>query len=333
MSLDPETLEDLIGQHGPIIRVVMAEIRGSVPREAGAAMTVWETGFDGTIGGGALEWEAQAEARRRLARPADAADGIRAYPLGPALSQCCGGHCTLAFERWDMPRLDGLSRDAPVFARPVRAPSAATAAGEEPPPAIRGALRAARSKGEAGFVFAPGSPPWLAEPVTRRRTPLWLWGAGHVGRAVVRVFEDLPFSITWIDDAEARFPAVVPGHAERVVATDVARLAVHAPDDAAHLVMTYSHALDLEICHSVLRQGSFSRLGLIGSATKAARFRARLGALGHADDAIARLECPIGLQRDGAVLGGKAPAEIAISIAADHLEWRNRTDARRVRAG
>ncbi|MEM1315984.1 MAG: XdhC family protein, partial [Pseudomonadota bacterium] len=71
--------------------------------------------------------------------------------------------------------------------------------------------------------------------------------------------------------------------------------------------------------------------GLIGSATKAARFRARLGALGHDQGAISRLECPIGLRSGDALLGGKAPAEIAISIAADHLAWRNRASAGRFR--
>lgn len=327
MSLDPEALAEAVAAQGAILRVVVAEVRGSVPREPGAAMLVWEDGFDGTIGGGALEWEALAEARRRLAGPPESSDGVRSMPLGPALAQCCGGHCTLAFERWDSSKLKSLKDDTPLLARALGDGAAAA----EPPLAIRGALRAARSKGEAPFVFAPGATPWLAEPVRRRPTPLWLWGAGHVGRAVVRVFEELPFALTWIDDAPERFPEPVPAHAARLIGSDLPRLAAHAPADAAHLVMTYSHALDLEICHAVLARGAFSRLGLIGSATKAARFRARLGALGHDQGAISRLECPIGLRSGDALLGGKAPAEIAISIAADHLAWRNRASAGRFR--
>ncbi|MEM6439991.1 MAG: xanthine dehydrogenase accessory protein XdhC [Pseudomonadota bacterium] len=325
MSLDPDALQTVITRQGPVIRVVVAEAAGSVPREPGAAMLVWADGFEGTIGGGALEWEALDEARRRLAGPPDMADGARAYPLGPALAQCCGGRCTLAFERWDPSRIKDLDRETRLLARPLGGVVGAADA----PLAIRGALRAARSKGEASVLFAPGDPPWLAESVAPARTPLWLWGAGHVGRAVVKVFEDLPFAIAWIDDAPERFPDAVPPHAERVITKTPARLAAHAPGDAAHLVMTYSHALDLEICHAVLRQGAFSRLGLIGSATKAARFRARLDALGHSDPAVSRLECPIGLRRDGEILGGKSPAEIAVSIAADHLAWRNRAKTRR----
>ncbi|MEO0681487.1 MAG: xanthine dehydrogenase accessory protein XdhC [Pseudomonadota bacterium] len=327
MSFDADQLENVITRCGPVVRVVIANAKGSVPREAGAAMTVWADGFEGTIGGGALEFEALAEARRRLREGGP--DGAAAYPLGPALAQCCGGHCTLAYERWDAARLRDLDRAMPLLARPLGGVGSAADA----PLAIRGALRAARSKGVAEIVFAPGDPPWLAEPMAPRTTPLWLWGAGHVGRAVVRVFEGLPFALTWIDDAAERFPAPLPAHAQRLTAAKPAALSAHAPADAAHLVMTYSHAMDLEICHALLSRGTFARLGLIGSASKAARFRARLSALGHGAEAIARLDCPIGLRAEGALLGGKAPAEIAVSVAADHLAWRARRKAQAPREG
>ena len=75
-------------------------------------------------------------------------------------------------------------------------------------------------------------------------------------------------------------------------------------------MLTYSHALDLELCHRLLTHG-FARAGLIGSATKWARFRARLAALGHPPYAIARIDCPIG---NPAL--GKHPQAIAIGVAA-----------------
>ena len=87
----------------------------------------------------------------------------------------------------------------------------------------------------------------------------------------------------------------------------------HAPPSAEHLVLTYSHALDLEICHRLLSHG-FARAGLIGSATKWARFRKRLLALGHSEVSIARITCPIG---DPAL--GKHPQAIAIGVAHDFL--------------
>lgn len=138
-----------------------------------------------------------------------------------------------------------------------------------------------------------------------------------MGRAVVRVFEGLPFEITWIDDAQARFPDDIPPHATPLLATNPADAVAHAPADAIHIVLTYSHALDLEICHRVLLQ-HHGHLGLIGSATKAARFRTRLAALGHTPATIARLDCPIG---DRTL--GKEPAAIAIGLATELLQLRN----------
>lgn len=315
MSLDLGAIRAAVARYGLVVRVVVAAEQGSAPREPGAAMTVWADGFDGTIGGGALEFEALAEARRRLA--ADAPDGTVSYPLGPALAQCCGGAATLAFERWDIEKL-GAAPDPEItalFARPLGR------AAEEPLP-IRSLRKAARSGKGAAFLFLPGDPPWLAEPLRPALTPLWVWGAGHVGRAVVRVFDGLPFAVTWIDDAPARFPDPIPAHVAALPAPDLAAAVALAPPDAAHLVMTYSHALDLEVVHRLLARGDFARLGLIGSASKAARFRARLAALGHPASAIARVSCPIGLAGPEGLKGGKAPAEIAVSVAADHLAWR-----------
>ncbi|WP_316015685.1 xanthine dehydrogenase accessory protein XdhC, partial [Roseobacter sp. HKCCA0434] len=150
-------------------------------------------------------------------------------------------------------------------------------------------------------------------------TPLWLYGAGHVGRAVVAAFAPLSFAITWVDDAPDRFPAKIPDHATPLMAADPAAAVPRAPDDAVHVVMSYSHAIDLAICHAVLSR-RFAHLGLIGSDTKAARFRSRLAALGHDGATIARLTCPIG---DRSL--GKEPGAIAIGLASRLLQLRNGT--------
>lgn len=303
-GLDLPALRAAIARHGPVVRVVVAEVRGSAPREPGAAMLVWHGGFDGTIGGGALEWQALAQARARLGGE----DGVRSWPLGPDLGQCCGGAVTLAFEIFDAARAAAIP-DAGIYARPV-------GHGAEAPPApIRAHARAARA-GEAGPLVAAFAPaPWLSECIAPARAPLFLYGAGHVGRAVVRALRDLPFAITWIDTGADRFPE---GAVDPLVAANPADAAALAPRDAIHIVMTYSHALDLEICHRVLLRGDFARLGVIGSASKSARFRSRLRGLGHGDGPVSRLDCPIGLPG----LGGKAPAQIAIALAADLLTPR-----------
>lgn len=147
--------------------------------------------------------------------------------------------------------------------------------------------------------------------------PLWIWGAGHVGRAIAGVMAPLGTrQVLLIDVEAARLPDPLPRGIEPLVASDPLRMVPHAPREAHHLILTYSHDLDLKLCDALLRQG-FGDCGLIGSATKWARFRKRLAAMGHADAQIARIACPIG---DPAL--GKHPQAIAVGVVASYLEKR-----------
>jgi xanthine dehydrogenase accessory factor len=146
--------------------------------------------------------------------------------------------------------------------------------------------------------------------------PLWIYGAGHVGRALVNVMAPLPdYDITWIDTAAGRFPQT---DVTTLVASDPTLVVKHAPADADHLILTYSHEIDFALCHAVLNH-AFHSVGLIGSATKWARFRARLAALGHSNAQISRIACPIG---DPSL--GKHPAEIALGVATAMISASNR---------
>ena len=168
---------------------------------------------------------------------------------------------------------------------------------------------------------------WMVEPVTPEGRALWIWGAGHVGRALVAVLAPLPdVAITWVDTGPERFPAEIPARVTAVPAAEPGALVPHAPHDAHHLILTYSHALDLDLCHRLLGHG-FASTGLIGSATKWTRFRTRLAALGHAPDNIARITCPIG---DPAL--GKHPQAIAIGVAAALLRPATATARKEHRA-
>jgi len=210
-------------------------------------MRVFADHQDGTIGGGALEWEATALAREMLQN--GKAEMQRVMPLGPDLGQCCGGTVTLGFQR-----------------------NAATGGTTQP--------------------------------------ALWIWGAGHVGRAIAGVFapfQDRP--ITLIDTTTARMPRDLPDGVAPLVAADPLMVVPHAPDDADHLILTYSHDIDLALCDALLRRG-FGSIGLIGSDTKWVKFRRRLHAMGHVPAQIARIACPIG---DPSL--GKHPQAIALSVA------------------
>ncbi|HQU66894.1 MAG TPA: xanthine dehydrogenase accessory protein XdhC [Albidovulum sp.] len=308
MSFDRATMDRLIAAHGAVVRVVVAEVAGSAPREAGAAMLVWAGGQAGTIGGGALEYEAAARARGMLA--GGAGDRLDRMALGPALNQCCGGAVTLLSEVWDKARLDGLA--GPVVARPL--PGSA----REMPLALRRIV--ARARGEGVRPAARVVQGWFVEPLTEPTREIWIWGAGHVGRALVVVLAPLPgLRLTWIDTDAGRFPEVPEGVVQRIAANPAA-LVDEAPASAEHLVLTFSHALDLELCHRLLTHG-FGTLGLIGSGTKWARFRSRLRALGHLDAGISRIACPIGQPALG-----KHPQAIAVGVAADLLTNKHKKD-------
>ncbi|MCB1884164.1 MAG: xanthine dehydrogenase accessory protein XdhC [Geminicoccaceae bacterium] len=142
-----------------------------------------------------------------------------------------------------------------------------------------------------------------------------LYGAGHVGKAVAAALGPLPCRVSWLDGRAEMFPATLPANAERRVAGDLPAVAAGAPGGAFHLVMTHSHPLDLAVCGAVLRGPRFAWLGLIGSATKRARFESRLKAAGIESQNLARLVCPIGIGG----IEGKEPAVIAASVAAQLL--------------
>ena len=292
-------LREAVASHGSVARVVIASVAGSSPREVGAAMLVWDGGQSGTIGGGALEFQAAARARKMLAA------GGKSYfraALGPSLGQCCGGAVGVFTEVFSAKELAALQ--GPVIARAI--------AGGEMPLAVKRLLAAARGQGvlsATGLVQG-----FMVEPVLEPQRKLWIWGAGHVGRALVAVLAPLPgFAITWVDVAQNRFPDALPAALRILPVPDPGLAVALAPKVAEHLILTFSHALDLDLCHRLLNHG-FQSLGLIGSATKWARFRSRLAALGHAPEAIARINCPIG---DPAL--GKHPQAIAISVAASLL--------------
>ncbi|MEP4246722.1 xanthine dehydrogenase accessory protein XdhC [Tateyamaria sp.] len=276
--------------HGRVARVVITAVQGSAPREIGASMCVWETGQSGTIGGGALEYELAQNARRVTQ------DTTSRHALGPDLGQCCGGAVEVITEIYDLARVKALPEHLIA-----RGPSAT-------PLTIERILKEFRNQGITPHPQKIDG--WFIEPVSPPDRALWIWGAGHVGRALVDVLHKVPgLALTWVDTARDRFPEYIPDGVTAIPTPDPARLALHTPTDADHLILTYSHEIDLALCHALLTHG-FQSCGLIGSATKWARFRKRLTGLGHTSDEVTRITCPIG---DPSI--GKQPHMIAIGVA------------------
>ena len=324
-----------------VVRVVVAEARGSTPREPGTCMVVGLERVIGTIGGGHLEWEATQFAREIASHAGtrNAACALRLV-LASQLGQCCGGVVELWLERFtraDLPLLRNASQaarsgqpvlmasalaDGRVTRRVVRAGTPAFL-----PPKLRPVAEAllgidSRERvhlSRAGRAVQGASEEedgMLLERLDAASTSLWLYGAGHVGQALVRALAELPIAVTWIDSRADIFPRALPDNVRAVQTQAAVQMAAVAPPGVRHLVMTHDHGLDYELCRAILQHDDFSWLGLIGSASKGARFRSRLRKDGVADTVLRRLVCPIGV--DG--VEGKAPGVIAIAVAAQILQ-------------
>ncbi|MBL8351637.1 MAG: xanthine dehydrogenase accessory protein XdhC [Burkholderiaceae bacterium] len=155
---------------------------------------------------------------------------------------------------------------------------------------------------------------WADEPALFH---LQLYGAGHVGRAIVALLETLPCRVQWIDEREGEFPAEPSApQVERLCVEPPQAEVRQAPPGAFYLVLTHSHDLDQAITEAILRRGDFGFLGLIGSATKRSRFLHRFEQRGVPAETLERLTCPIGVPG----IPGKQPAAIAVAVVAQLLQ-------------
>jgi xanthine dehydrogenase accessory factor len=310
-----------------VIRVLVAQMRGSTPREPGACMLVTRDAMEGTIGGGNLEWQAIHAARDLLADASAPAVRLRRLVLGIELGQCCGGVVQLWLERLtraDLPLLrradrtlgDGVAtlivtevHEINVVRRLCRADARVLAEQER-------AMLAANERRKVTLLQRADHDATLLERVDAVAQPLWIYGAGHVGQALVRALAGLPFCMTWIDSRAELLPANLPDNVQACHSPEPTATVRDAPAGTVFLVLTHDHALDYALCHAILERGDFSWLGLIGSGSKSARFRSRLARDGMAADRIAQLVCPIGV----AGIDSKLPAAIAIGVAAQLLQ-------------
>lgn len=309
MTLELNALSDAIETHGKVVRVVIAEVKGSAPRQPGTAMLVWQDGQSGTIGGGALELAACAMAADMLHTGPDTQ--VRRQALGPDIGQCCGGAVTLVMERYDAARYQVMQDNwsyQGIWARRVEADA------ELPDKLHRHIRRHEHADTPMATTLSQG---WLIEPVWRTRMPVFIYGAGHVGDALARLLAPMPAFDVWLVDVRAPLFGPLPAAVHYSDQTPPHEVMATTTDDAAHFIMTPEHDYDLTLCDTVLRR-PFAFAGLIGSATKWARFRSRLAALGHSDAQISRIRCPIGQPELG-----KHPQAIAVGVASELLRLAN----------
>ena len=252
--------------NGPAVLVTVARVDGSGPREVGAWMAVMATHCIGTIGGGALEFDAIQRGRASLATGA-VSEPWQRCALGPSLGQCCGGVVHLRYE-W-LANADDLS------GRPAHPPSELSVA---------------------------------------------LFGGGHVGRAIAELLARLPCAVQWFDSRDEVFPPALPEHIRAEHSEPVHAAVQELVPGAKVLIMSFSHAEDLDIVAAcLLRQrlvGDLPFIGLIGSKSKWASFRQRLLARGFGEAELAQVTCPIGVPG----VTGKQPEVIAVAVVAQMLQ-------------
>ncbi|MCF6782985.1 xanthine dehydrogenase accessory protein XdhC [Stutzerimonas stutzeri] len=246
-------LAELQQQGEPCVLVTIIEERGSTPRNAGSKMVVSRERLYDTIGGGHLEYKAQAIAREMLEKRVRDTR-LERFSLGASLGQCCGGATVLLFE-----------------------------------------------------------------PVGQPQAHIAVFGAGHVGRALVPLLASLPCKVRWIDSRDNEFPELIPAGVEKVVNDEVVDEVDNMPAGSYFIVMTHNHQLDLELTAAILERNDFTYYGLIGSHSKRAKFEHRLRDRGFQPETVQRMRCPMGI----AEVKGKLPVEIAVSIAGEVIATYN----------
>jgi len=159
----------------------------------------------------------------------------------------------------------------------------------------------------------------LFEPMGQVQAQIAVFGAGHVGRALVPLLASLPCRVRWIDSREDEFPEQIPHGVRKIVSEEPVDEIDDLPAGSYGIVMTHNHQLDLELTAAILKRNDFAYFGLIGSKTKRVKFEHRLRDRGFDNSVVQRMRCPMGIGE----VKGKLPVEIAISIAGEIIATYN----------
>ena len=327
-----EELERVQAAGRPAVLVSILRTRGSSPREVGASMLVTESDVADSIGGGQLEYQCTALACEWFRQGDCGTAWTRTFPLGATGGQCCGGTVDVIFEPiandrvpWVRALLEARRQkrhavlltavDADREARRWVVPGGGDAS---IPDGVRRSLEAmldGEARRPSGFYDKHTRTRFILNPVNGYQFEVALFGAGHVGSAVVHALHPLPVRIHWIDSRADAFPATLPANVISHCLQDPSKAMALLPEDPYYLVMTHSHGQDFDICTAIMEKGPFTYLGLIGSKTKKRRFERRWQAMGMDKAQVAAITCPVGI----AGIKGKRPEEIAIATIAQLL--------------
>ena len=161
----------------------------------------------------------------------------------------------------------------------------------------------------------------LFEVFTEHSQHIAIYGAGHVSKALVPILAQLPLQISWIDNRQELLDNIAqqvqPSNVKLVLSEHPADTIATLPNNAWAMIMTHNHQLDFDIVAAALNREDMTFVGMIGSDTKARRFRTRLEHKGFQGADIQRLISPVGLLD----IPGKRPIEVAVSMAAQLMQF------------
>lgn len=156
----------------------------------------------------------------------------------------------------------------------------------------------------------------LFETVIQPKFHLAIFGAGHVGRAIINCLSQIPCQVSWVDSRADEYPEDIPQHVTQVISEYPVDEIADMPENTYYLILTHNHQLDLELSEAVLKREDSAFLGVIGSKTKSARFKHRLRDKGFSKEQISHMQCPMGEIE----IISKQPGEIAVSTLAHILK-------------
>jgi len=333
-------LQEMLQSVEKLVIVSVASVKGSTPREPGARMLVSASEVKNTIGGGHLEYKAIQLARNMLSQ--DLSSDLQRFSLGASLGQCCGGVATLFFEvvtdksEWlkdarqfmifdqNFVQVIPLSNYAKsprlIVSNSCIKPDSLVESQKNVGPLVNIA-RHMLNDSEVTSIKRVGDNDYVFDPVRSPDFNLFLFGAGHVGEAVIKYLAELPCQVTWVDTRDDQLPEISPCNVS-VITTDTPQAVIDdAPAGSYFLVMTHDHSLDQQLAESILKRDDFNYFGLIGSLTKRKKFEHRLSLRGINAAQLSRMICPIGISG----IYSKRPAAIALAVVAELVQCYEKT--------
>lgn len=337
----PQQLIKLINNDQKVVMVTVIQVKGSTPREVGAKVLITSNQLFGTIGGGNLEYQAEKIAHEILSNVSERSITQR-FSLAAGLGMCCGGTIELLFEpitttdiQWlELWSQNSTENKSTILVTDIKSSEKqkaiiliAESENQESNDvsineiqSVINSIDKNKLNNNSILIKTNSGRVLFLEYQNQTNNNLILFGAGHVGQAIVKLMQDFDWKITWVDSRDncldSKIMAQLPHQVSLKITEFPVEEVIKAPPNSFYLVMTHDHSLDLKLSEQILAREDARYFGLIGSKTKRKRFEHRLKAKGLSVNTLNKMICPIGING----INSKHAAAIALSSAAQLIQ-------------